>query len=109
MNLSSGSAPGRLDLLGGVADYSGAHVLEVPTHLQTPVVAEPAEALVVGPVTITVDEMSTLARLPYPEMRDALDANPRWTHYVVGVALVLVRHRVIDPPCAQLVVSSGLR
>ena len=28
-----GSAPGRLDLLGGVADYSGALVLEIPTRL----------------------------------------------------------------------------
>ena len=29
MSSRTGSAPGRLDLLGGVADYSGARVLEV--------------------------------------------------------------------------------
>jgi len=59
----------RLDLLGGVADYSGALVLETPTQLATTVTAEPADALVVGPVTITVDEIAALARRPYAEIR----------------------------------------
>ena len=106
MTSITGSAPGRLDLLGGVADYSGALVLEVPTRLTTTVVAEPADALVVGPVQLSVDETAALAQLPYPEMRDALAPLPRWTHYVVGVALVLVRHGVIEPPQVRLSVSS---
>ena len=59
-------------------------------------------------MTLTVDELATLARLPYPEVRAALVAHPRWTHYVVGVAVVLVRHGVIDPPRARLVVSSDV-
>ena len=50
MTSTVGSAPGRLDLLGGVADYSGALVLEVATRLTTTVVAEPADTFVVGPV-----------------------------------------------------------
>jgi len=106
MTSNTGSAPGRLDLLGGVADYSGALVLEVPTRLTTTVVAEPADALAVGPVQLSVDEVARLAHLPYPELRDALTPHPRWTHYVIGVALVLVRHRVIPPPNVRLVVSS---
>ena len=52
-NCVRGSAPGRLDLLGGVADYSGALVLEMPTRQRTEVVAHPADALVVGPVTFS--------------------------------------------------------
>ncbi len=106
MNSISGSAPGRLDLLGGVADYAGALVLEVPTRLKTRVFAEPADALIVGPVHLSLDDTATLARLPYPELRDALAPLPRWTHYVVGVALVLVRHGVIEPPQVRLSVSS---
>jgi galactokinase len=108
MSCSRGSAPGRLDLLGGVADYSGALVLEIPTQLATTVVAEPADAFVVGPVTFSVAEVAQVARLPYPDIRDALHQQPRWTHYLVGVALVLVRHGVIDPPSARLVVSSDV-
>src|SRR6478609_2039855 len=108
MTSRTGSAPGRLDLLGGVADYSGARVLEVATHLTTEVVAVDDDALVVGPARLTAEEMSTLAALPYPEMRAALASFPRWTHYVLGVALVLIRHDVIDPPRARLTVSSDV-
>lgn len=103
-----GSAPGRLDLLGGVADYSGALVLETPTALTTTVTAEPADALVVGPVSLTPVEVVELARLPYPKIRDALGDAPRWTRYPLGVALVLIRHGVIEPPRVRLEVSSDV-
>ncbi len=106
MTSRTGSAPGRLDLLGGVADYSGALVLEVPTHLTTTVAAHPADAFVVGPVRLTVDEIVALAQLPYPDVRAAFAPHPRWTHYLIGVALVLVRHGVIRPPRVELSVSS---
>jgi L-arabinokinase len=108
MGWPRGSAPGRLDLLGGVADYSGALVLEIPTRLETTVVAEPSDAFVTGPVSFTIDEIAALARRPYPEIRDTLRTAPKWTGYLVGVALVLVRHGVIDPPRARLVVSSDV-
>src|SRR5580765_962595 len=108
MTCSSGSAPGRLDLLGGVADYSGALVLEQPTALTTTVVAEPHDGFAVGPAAFAVDELARLATLPYDEVRDALAALPKWTRYVTGVALVLVRHGVIDPPAVRLEVSSDL-
>ncbi len=108
MGSAHGRAPGRLDLMGGVADYSGALVLEIPTHQATEVVATPADALVVGTAELTVTETERLCRLPYPQTRLALEHLPRWTHYLVGVALVLVRHGVIDPPRARLTVSSDL-
>jgi L-arabinokinase len=91
-----------------VADYSGALVLEIPTRQATEVVATPAESLVVGPAQLSVAEMSRLATLPYPLVRNDLQQFPRWTHYLLGVALVLVRHGVIEPPRARLSVSSDL-
>jgi L-arabinokinase len=108
MKARQGWASGRLDLLGGVADYSGALVLEAPTTLGTTVFAEPAAALVVGDVALSPGEVADLAPRPYAEIRDALTAFPRWTHYVVGVALVLVRHGVIEPPTAHLTVTADL-
>src|SRR5439155_9133030 len=96
------------DLLGGVADYSGARVLEVATHLTTTVRAEPDDALVVGPARLSGEDVDVLAHLPYPALRDALSSHPRWTHYLLGVALVLVRHRVIDAPRARLTVASDV-
>ena len=101
-----GSAPGRLDLLGGVADYSGALVLEIPTGVETTVVAEPNDALVVGPASLTVDHVAGLAQLAYPQIRAALAGFPKWTHYVIGVAVVLVRHGLIEPPRAHVTVTS---
>jgi L-arabinokinase len=108
MASSVGRAPGRLDLLGGVADYSGARVLEVATHLTTTVTAAPDDALMIGPVRLAPSELSKLAALPYEEVRAAIAAWPRWTHYVLGVALVLVRHGVIDAPRARLAVDSDV-
>jgi L-arabinokinase len=103
-----GRAPGRLDLLGGVADYAGALVLETPTRVVTTVTAEAADALVVGPVVLRPYELAGLAHRPYDEIRAALADHPRWTHYVVGVALVLVRHGVIEPPAVELTVGSDV-
>ncbi len=103
-----GSAPGRLDLLGGVADYSGSLVLEMPTRQSTVVTAELDEAFVVGPAVLTVEELAALAQRPYAEIRHHLESLPRWTRYLVGVALVLVRRGLIDPPRARLTVSSDL-
>jgi L-arabinokinase len=103
-----GRAPGRLDLLGGVADYSGARVLEVATHRATSVTADVDDELVVGPVRFGVDDLCALAALPYADVRDALAAFPKWTHYVLGVAVVLVRHGVIDPPRARLSITSDV-
>ena len=40
MTTSTGSASGRLDLLGGVADYAGALVLEAPTRARLTVSSE---------------------------------------------------------------------
>src|ERR1043165_6086342 len=36
-----GEAPGRIDFMGGVADYSGSLVLEMPIHATTHVTVRP--------------------------------------------------------------------
>ena len=104
----TGSAPGRLDLLGGVADYAGALVLEVPTRVTTTVTATPDDRLRVGDVEFTPGAVAELAGLPYGEIRARLADVPRWTRYLIGVALVLVRHGVIGPPAVRLTVASDV-
>ncbi len=106
--VTRGSAPGRLDLLGGVADYAGALVLEVPTLATTTVTAEPADAFEVGDVRLTCGELRALADLTLESASQALDALPRWTRYLIGVALVLVRHGIIEPPAVRLSVVSDV-
>ncbi|HEY6427147.1 MAG TPA: hypothetical protein VIX84_07920, partial [Acidimicrobiales bacterium] len=42
------------------------------------------------------------------EVRRALAPLPRWTHYVVGVAVVLARHGVVEPAPVRVEVASDL-
>lgn len=102
------SAPGRLDLLGGVADYSGALVLEMATRQRTEVIATPDDELRVGPAAFSADGLAAVARRTYDEIRVELASFPRWTHYVIGVVLVLIRHGVIEPPQVRLEIVSNL-
>lgn len=105
---TSGEAPGRLDLLGGVADYSGALVLQVPTRCRTTVTVEPSDVFEVGPARLTTGELGALAVMSYSDLRHALGGLPRWTHYPIGVAVVLVRHGVIEPPSGRVTIQSDV-
>ena len=103
-----GRAPGRLDLLGGVADYSGALVLEIPTGQGTEVTLCPDRSFVVGPAAFSPAGLERLAGLDDAAVRRELSPHPRWTHYVVGVALVLLRRGVIDAPRGRIEITSDL-
>lgn len=102
-------APGRLDLMGGIADYSGALVLELPLAAATLVaaqaVAEPAitvrstatAALDAAPeVTLPLRTLAPGgAPLSYPEAQALLGADPArsWAAYVIGALIVLQHER----------------
>lgn len=90
-----GVAPGRLDVLGGVADYSGSLVLQMPLSLATRVVIE--ERSEPG-LEFSSDQGQTVS-LPMPPrdlvapvqadasaLRQWLDAHsvPRWVRYPLG-------------------------
>ena len=53
-------------------------------------------------------DLERLAGLPFAALRGELAACPRWTQYVVGVAVVLVRHGLIEVPRARLEITSDL-
>jgi L-arabinokinase len=105
-----GRAPGRLDVMGGIADYSGALVLQLPL----------AEAACAAVQARDDDELHawspssdgsrtshvrmTLAALglpdqpvSYAEARAVFAAEPknRWAAYVLGAVLVLARERSV--------------
>ena len=103
-----GVAPGRIDLLGGVADYAGALVLEVPTRVATTVTATPGDRFEVGGVSLYASELRALAALGDEEVRRELEDVPSWTRYPIGVAIVLLRDQVIAPPMVRLEVTSDV-
>jgi galactokinase len=99
-------APGRLDVMGGIADYSGSLVLQLPLAEAALVAIQPAEGIgwqVASlpenphelPRLVTLDSavVQELLRGDYTAARDRLrDAPSRaWAAYVVGVLLVLSR------------------
>lgn len=111
-------APGRLDLMGGIADYSGALVLELPLAAATFVAAQRSvdRCLTVrslaqlGPraeteVTLGVDALARRgAPLDYAAARALFAAEPHrhWAAYVLGALVVLGRER-------DLPIGSGMR
>jgi L-arabinokinase len=99
---SAGEAPGRLDFLGGVADYSGSLVLQTPTQCTTRVALEPipgdvlefhAADLPTPEVPLAPLRDALKAAASWPEMRQILATigAPHWTHYPLGCLLVFAR------------------
>ncbi len=119
-------APGRLDLMGGIADYSGSLVLQYP-------IAEATAAAfqwrtdrrlrlrsLVGTETrsceLTLDDLTTAgsagpAPLDYATARRFFAADPahHWAAYVAGTLLVLWREEGLRPPSgASILVTSDV-
>jgi galactokinase len=105
-------APGRLDLMGGIADYSGALVLQLPLAAATFVAAQRADdgcitikSLALGPdaeavVSLPATELVSASNgkpLDYTDARAlfAKTASRRWAAYVAGALVVLARERAV--------------
>jgi galactokinase len=102
-------APGRLDLMGGIADYSGSLVLEWPLREATLVAAQRDPAPTVRIVSLGAEsngrapsfdlELGALAPggrpLEYDTARALFSADEtrRWAGYAAGTLLVLMRER----------------
>ena len=108
-------APGRLDVMGGIADYSGSHVLEFPIAEATFVALQPNDERRLNIVTLLDDEphhssfTMSLSDLDGPveyETAREIFANS-WAAYVAGVFLVLMRERNVSfKSGANILISS---
>jgi L-arabinokinase len=98
-----GEAPGRLDFMGGVADYSGSLVLQTPTRCTTRVTLG---GLAEDVVECHAAGKLEMERVPFGALRKALEAGadwaelwrllgrmgaPHWTRYLLGSLLVFGR------------------
>jgi galactokinase len=98
-------APGRLDVMGGIADYSGSLVLELPLGVATWVAAQASGTPTVTLLSTAADDLSAenLVTIPLPALSPAdgpldyacaraflaADASRAWSAYVAGVIVVL--------------------
>ncbi|HEX8144619.1 MAG TPA: galactokinase family protein [Pyrinomonadaceae bacterium] len=102
-------APGRLDVMGGIADYSGSLVLEMPIHEATLVALQRDSERRLKIVSLSEDltkelvfEMSLddfesdgVGPIDYSTARAYFerDRSRHWAAYVAGLFLVLMRER----------------
>jgi galactokinase len=100
-------APGRLDIMGGIGDYSGSLVLEMPIAEAAYAVTQKSadgEIQVVSLsqdqseeprcFTISVERFQHFLSRDYQEFHEELHCDPHstWAAYVLGPLLVLLKH-----------------
>jgi galactokinase len=103
-----GSAPGRMDVMGGIADYSGSLVLQMPIRQRTTVKVSLRDDYTCSlrshssdgnemSVTVDVNELKNAGKIDYDFARSFFQANRSllWTGYVLGCALVLENQKRI--------------
>jgi L-arabinokinase len=111
--ITTARAPGRLDVMGGVADYSGSVVLEAPLARATFCAVQPREDDLVRLWSEGVESEGLTprweGRLPailmgpgetYADVRQRLTAEPatRWAAYAAGVVTVLHAEGLLPRP-----------
>lgn len=111
-------APGRLDVMGGIADYSGSLVLELPTAEATFVAAQASDDGQLQIVSLA-DEASprvavfALAELAALSDYDAARAyfhrepSTAWAAYMAGVLVVLARQLGVRYPAGLRLVAAS--
>ncbi len=102
-------APGRLDVMGGIADYTGATVCEMPLALGTAVTLQKRgdRQVVVRSylsdgkykqVAFNLDDFYGSGSLvPAESIREKLVREDRWALYLAGAFWVLARQRHLSP------------
>jgi len=103
-----GEAPGRLDVLGGVADYSGSLVLQMPIRATTRLTITPLDGPRLeiaseqeGEVTFPLPPITlTDPTVPVVALRGWLEENraPHWARYSLGSFLLFCQAQEWRPP-----------
>ena len=102
-------APGRLDVLGGIADYSGGLVLELPLEAATLAAVQHRDDGLVVAVSesrrIAVDA-AELATARLDELAARFSGRDAWGAYVLGPVALLLREQPAVPRGLRLLVWS---
>lgn len=110
-------APGRLDVMGGISDYSGALVLQMALKQTTKVTISPTES---GLLELETREAGQIHRfhMPMQHIYDWLDqpakirdfvgkeAHQEWARYPIACLAVLAKYKHIRPTGFRLSIQS---
>ena len=104
-------APGRLDVLGGIADYSGSLVLALPLAAAALAAAQlRPDGLVVavsGDRRIVLPADDLLAA-PFPQLSRRFAGADAWAAYVLGPIALLAREEEVDVHGLRVLISSDV-
>ena len=112
-------SPGRLDVMGGIADYSGSLVLQYPIAEATVAAIQPIDEPIIEVISIGRKPYTMPLRslvpdgepLSYEDARNCFAQNEEdhWASYVIGVFVVLLRERRVSfSRGSRIVISSTL-
>jgi galactokinase len=109
--VSIARAPGRLDVLGGIADYSGGLVLELPLRAAALVAVQPsADGCVVAVsggrrIAVAAD---VVAHASLDELAATFTGRDAWAAYVLGPIALLVREQGLRLTGLRVLVASSI-
>ncbi len=117
---TQGTAPGRMDVMGGIADYSGSMVLQMPIKETTTVAIAlrtdglfrlksiPPEGHALECSITYKDLLKDGREVNYTFVKEQLKKNPggEWASYVVGCFLVLQQEKGIQISGADILIYS---
>jgi L-arabinokinase len=101
-------APGRLDVMGGIADYSGATVCVMPLDRSVALALQPrgdGQLQVFSfnlhdehqPFTLRLPVEAITTATPDQLRRDFAEPGRKWAGYVLGCLAVLIEQKLLDP------------
>ena len=114
------TSPGRLDVMGGIADYSGSLVLQMPIREQTTAALALRHDHLVRIITLTENQTALSFEIHYTELLNQ-DLQPDydlahailsrrtggdWAGYILGCLLVLHKERGIPCTGADVLIAS---
>ncbi|RME36942.1 MAG: hypothetical protein D6788_10530 [Planctomycetota bacterium] len=114
-------APGRLDVLGGAADFAGATTVSVPLDTHVAVALQPTgddDAVTIrssrschwdgiAPVRVPLSELREMVAQEADAADEEADRRPLWVRGCLGALVEGVRHGVFPPPESGLCLTTG--
>jgi galactokinase len=117
----SGIAQGRLDVMGGIADYSGAMVLEMPIKEATKVSFWPNFSGVITVHTLSTEEPEPYFKVKYEQLLLNGEVNldhannyfkntkaGSWASYIIGCLLLLHKNKGIEVTGGSFEITSTI-
>lgn len=118
-------APARLDIMGGIADYCGSHVFEMPLNRAVVAACQAREDNILSAITLQIDsQIKQNVKISLDDFYDEgnlksyaqvkelfnTDSLSSWTGYVLGCFFTLLKERRLEifPHGAVIVVKSDI-